>query len=233
MFWASWSLALLAKLGFFCRVWHYGFALAMPAFVSGIYLLLWILPQQLECCGVRPAPFRALLWLMLLSGLTQFTLASSNVYSHKTLPVGSGADTILTFGPQFRAEETDIVAALDWVDTHVPPGATLAVLPQGAMLNYLSRRVNPCGYAAWNPPELAAFGQEKMTAAFIAHSPDYVILIYWDYGEYDEDVFGAKKRFGLDVMQWIKAHYAPVHQIHWLKEQGQFAIQILKKNSSS
>jgi hypothetical protein len=53
--WTVWSLALLAKLGFFCRIWHYGFALAMPAFVSGIYLLLWALPRQLEQLGVRPA----------------------------------------------------------------------------------------------------------------------------------------------------------------------------------
>jgi hypothetical protein len=230
--WAVWSLGLLAKMGFFCRIWHYGFALAMPAFLSGIYLLLWVLPRQLESCGVRSTLFRGLLWLMLLPGLMQLTRASLHVYSNKTMPVGSGADTILAFDSHFRAEDADVAAALRWVESNVPPRATLAVLPQGALLNYLSRRVNPCGYAAWNPPELAAFGQEKMTDAFIRHSPDYLILLYKDYGEYDEGVFGARKRFGLDVMQWINAHYAPVHQIghDWLKEDGQFGIKILKKN---
>jgi len=231
--WAVWSLALLAKLGFFCRIWHYGFALAMPAFVSGIYLLLWALPEQLERCGVRPVLFRGLLWLMLLPGLTRLTQSSLKLYSDRTLPIGSGADTILAFNPHFRPIDADVTAAWRWVETNLPPSATLAVLPQGAMLNYLSRHTNPCGYVAWNPPELAAFGQDKMTGAFIAHSPDYVIELFINYGEYDEPIFGQEKRFGLEVQQWIDAHYQQVQLIghDWLKD-GQFGIKILKKNRS-
>jgi hypothetical protein len=229
--WTFWSLALLAKLGLYCRVWHYGFALAMPAFVSGLYLFLWALPRQLEACAVRPALFRGLLWLLLLPGLTRLTQASLNLYSHKTMPIGSGADTILAFDPHFLAVDADMAAALRWVETNVPPRATLAVMPQGTVLNYLSRRVNPCGYTVWNPPEMAAFGQENMTAAFIRHSPDYLILHYVNYHEYGEGIFGTEKRFGLEVMQWINAHYAPVCQIDhdWLQD-GQFGIKILKKN---
>jgi hypothetical protein len=231
--WTIWSLAMLAKLGFFCRIWHYGFALAMPAFVSGIYLLLWALPRQLERCGVRPGLFRGLLWLMLLPGLTRLTQASLLLYSDKTMPIGSGADTILAFDPHFRPVDADVAAALRWVETNMPPRASLAVLPQGAILNYLSRHANPCGYAAWNPPELAAFGQDKMTAAFIAHSPDYVIELFVNYGEYGEAIFGQEKRFGLEVQQWIDAHYQPAFLIghDWLKD-GQFGIKILKKNHS-
>jgi hypothetical protein len=231
--WAVWSLALLAKLGFFCRIWHYGFALAMPAFVSGIYFLLWALPEQLERFGVRPVLFRGLLWLMLLPGLTRLTQSSLKLYSDRTLPIGSGADTIMAFNPHFRPIDADVAAAWRWVETNLPPSATLAVLPQGAMLNYLSRHPNPCGYVAWNPPELAAFGQDKMTDAFIAHSPDYVIELFVNYGEYDEPIFGQEKRFGLDVRQWIDAHYQVVQLIghDWLKD-GQFGIKILKKNRS-
>jgi Dolichyl-phosphate-mannose-protein mannosyltransferase len=229
--WTVWSLALLAKLGFFCRIWHYGFALAMPAFVSGIYLLLWALPRQLERCGVRPIFFRSLMWLMLLPGLTRLTQASLKLYSDKTLSIGSGADTIVAFNPHFHPVDSQVATALHWVETNVPPGATLAVLPQGALLNYLSRHNNPCGYVAWNPPEIAAFGQEKMTAALIAHSPDYVIELFVNYGEYGENYFGLEKRFGLDAQRWIDAHYQLVDQIghDWLKD-GQFGIKILKKN---
>jgi hypothetical protein len=229
--WTVWSLALLAKLGFFCRIWHYGFALAMPAFVSGIYLLLWALPRQLEHCGVRPMFFRGLLWLLLLPGLTRLTQASLKLYSDKTLSVGSGADIILAFDPHFRPVDADVAAALRWVKTNVPPSATLAVLPQGAMINYLSRHINPCGYVAWNPPEMAAFGQEAMTAAFIAHSPDYVIELFVNYGEYGETYFGQQERFGLKAQQWIDAHYQPVLLIghDWVKD-GQFGVKILQKN---
>jgi hypothetical protein len=229
--WTVWSLALLAKLGFFCRIWHYGFALAMPAFVSGVYLLIWALPRQLENCGVRPALFRGLLWLMLLPGLTRLTQASLQLYSDKTLPVASGADAMVAFNPHFRPVDEIVANALSWVETNVPPSATLAVLPQGAILNYLSRHPNPCGYVAWNPPEVAAFGQQKMTDAFIAHSPDYVIELFVNYGEYGETYFGQQQRFGLEAQQWIDAHYQLVSLLghDWVKD-GQFGIKILKKN---
>jgi hypothetical protein len=228
--WAVWSLALLAKLGLYCRIWHYGFVLAMPAFVSAIYFFLWALPQQLGRCGFRPVLFRVLLWLMLLCGLAQLPQLSLNLYSHRTMPVGSGADTILAFSPYYRPLDAEVAEALSWVQTNVAPGASLAVLPQGAMLNYLSRHPNPCGYVAWNPPEMAAFGQAKMTDAFIQHSPDYVIELFIDYSEYDEKKFGQEKRFGGDVQRWIDAHYQLVQMIghDWLKD-GQFGIKILKK----
>jgi hypothetical protein len=232
--WTFWSLALTAKLGLFCRIWHYGFALAMPAFVSGVYFLLWALPRQVERCGgARTFLFQGLLWLMLLPGLARLTQDSLTLYAHKTMPVGSGGDTILAFDPHFRQKDADVAAALSWVEINVPARATLAVLPQGALLNYLSRHDNPCGYDLWNPPEMAAFGQEKMTRAFIEHSPDYVIELFINYGEYGEAVFGLQKRFGLDVQQWIDAHYQPAALIghDWLKD-GQFGIKIFKKKPS-
>src|SRR5262249_40000309 len=42
------ALFLLAKLGLYSRIWHYGFALAMPAFCVAIYLLHWMLPTVLQ-----------------------------------------------------------------------------------------------------------------------------------------------------------------------------------------
>src|ERR1051325_6423920 len=52
------ALFLLAKLGFYSRIWHYGFVLAMPAFCAAIYLLHWILPALLERVGVNRRLFR-------------------------------------------------------------------------------------------------------------------------------------------------------------------------------
>ena len=221
----------MVKLGLFCRIWHYGFALAMPGFLCGLYFLLWALPEQLKHLNVRPALFRGLMWLMLLPGLARLTQASQNMYAHKTMAVGSRADTIMAFDPHYRAKDSDLAAALSWVESNMPPRATMAVLPQGTLLNYLSRHDNPCSYTVWNPTELAAFGQEKMTGAFIASSPDYVIELYVSYADFDEPIFGQKKRFGLEVQQWIDAHYERVCLIghDWLKD-GQFGITILKKN---
>ena len=47
-------------------------------------------------------------------------------------------------GPEGNAVEArNLNLALDWIDKNIPPRATLATLPEGVMLNYLSRRVNP------------------------------------------------------------------------------------------
>ena len=48
LIWSVFALFLMAKQGFFPRLWQTGFALAMPAFVCGIFLLGWELPRFLE-----------------------------------------------------------------------------------------------------------------------------------------------------------------------------------------
>ena len=42
--WTVFALALLAKPGLHARAWHYGSALAMPAFVASACLLVWLVP---------------------------------------------------------------------------------------------------------------------------------------------------------------------------------------------
>ena len=45
--WLAFSFVMLAKLGFNPRISHYGVFLAMPAFLSAIYLLLHLMPRFL------------------------------------------------------------------------------------------------------------------------------------------------------------------------------------------
>jgi hypothetical protein len=65
---------------------------------------------------------------------------------------------------------------------------------------------------------------------FERHSPDYVILVGIDSSEFGESYFGLQKRFGLDLMEWIKLNYRPVALIgrDWLKEGG-FGMKIFQR----
>ncbi len=103
--WTVWSLAAMAKMGLFCRVWHYGFALAMPAFMAAIYFLLWELPRLLDRVTVRPLLFKFLVWAMIFTTLMRALQASLVIYSDKTLPVASGGDLIYGFGAHFRESD--------------------------------------------------------------------------------------------------------------------------------
>ncbi len=231
LLWGVFALSLLAKLGLFCRIWHYGFALAMPAFVAALYLLLWVIPLLLARYGVPRALFRTGLGLTLLLGFTLLFSQSELRYRQKTVPLGRGGDRILAFEPKTSPTGAAMQTALDWLSTNAAPNATLAVLPEGIMLNYLSRRTNPTRYCVWNPAEEDAFGQENMTAAFTNGSPDFVMLIERDAAEYGVKPFGQEPRFGLELMRWLERNYEPIGLIGQepLQRDGQFGIKILKK----
>lgn len=212
LMWGVFSLALLAKLGVFPRVYHYGFVLSMPAFLTGIYLLLWQLPALLETCGGRSGYFRAVISLGLLTGCVELRLDSQYLCDQRTALVGRGADRMLVFKPSFRASGVTLGRVADWIQTNTPPNCTLAVLPDGSMLNYLSRRTNPAGYLRWNPTEEAVFGRDNMTQAYIRARPDFIILIQLGTDEYGVKPFGEDARNGLELKQWIDAHYRAVYE---------------------
>ncbi len=233
LLWSLFAFGVLAKLGLYSRIWHYGFALAMPAFAGAIYLLLWLMPRLLEECGVRSRPFRATIWLLLMVGFLRLFIQSQVVYQGKTVAVGRGRDLILAFDEKINPAGPAIQSALDWMEKNVPSQATLVALPEGIMVNYLSRRVNPTRHVAWNPAELAVFGQENMLADFRENCPDYVMLIHRDTSEFGVKFFGQEQKFGLELMQWIDQNYQPV----WLigsepLRNSLFGIKILKRSST-
>ena len=209
--WSIFSLLLLAKLGLFPRVWHYGFVLAMPAFMTAIYFLLWQLPSVLGRLGVQPEYFRATISLGLLIGFTQLWQDSQFAYGERTEMVGKAGDRMLVAkGGTHGATTLGRVA--EWIETNTPAASTLAVLPDGAMLNYLARRTNPTGYLRWNPTECTLFGQDNMTSAFVRTRPDYIILIQYEVEGFKIKAFGQEASNGLALKQWIDAHYQPVYQ---------------------
>ncbi|HVV01723.1 MAG TPA: hypothetical protein VHH88_10210 [Verrucomicrobiae bacterium] len=232
MLWSVFAFALLAKLGFYTRVWHYGFALAMPALVAAIYFLLWSLPRLLENYGVRREPFRWAIGLLLLTAFLRLFVQSELVYRNKTVQIGSGADHFMAFDSKTNPAGPALESALEWLQNNTATNSTLAVLPEGVMLNYLSRRVNPARYLLWNPAELTVFGQAAMTADFERARPDYVVLVHRDASEYGAKYFGQSEKFGLGLMRWIGQNYHAV----WLVgseplKDSRFGIKILQRNS--
>jgi hypothetical protein len=234
LLWSIFGLGLLAKLGLFSRIWHYGFILAMPAFAAAIFLMFWYLPRVLEKCGVQRNLFRAAIWLLLLTAFLRLFVQSQNVLSAKTLEVGTGHDKIWTFNGKIHPAGPAVRSALAWMESNASPQSTLAVLPEGVMLNYLSRRVNPAKYLIWNPAEIVGFGQNTMTATFCENPPDYVMLIHRDPSEYGVKFFGQDERFGLRLMQWLESNYEPVCLIGSEPLRNSlFGIKILKRISAN
>jgi hypothetical protein len=232
LLWSVFGLALLAKLGLFPRIWHYGFALAMPAFVSSIYLLFRLLPALLERkFGVPAQPFRLLVGAVLVIGFANLFDQSQLIYAKKNLPLGAGGDELITYNPT-NEKSQGIYAAQLWTEKYMPTNATLAVLPEGISLNYLTRHVNPTPCLDWNPTMFTVFGQDTMTEAVEKNPPDYIFIVDWDSSEFKVGYFGSTPEYGQALMQWIQKNYKTQVLIgnEPLKD-GRFGIKILKRIS--
>ncbi len=228
--WSVFGLVLLAKMGFSGRIWHYGFYLAMPAAIACVYFLCGILPRWFQQAELDGAIFRVAIIGTLAIGTFRLVSTSGGIYQLKNYPVGDGADKIIAYHPDADARSYAVNLTLAWLKSNAPPEATLAVLPEGVMLNYLSRRTNPTPYTAITPAEVQAYGEENMLAAYQANRPDYIILIHRDSSEFGVGYFGQTPEFGRSTLRWIKQHYQPVYLIgHEPLQTNLFGIQILKR----
>ena len=197
------SFTLLLKILLNVRIWHYGFVLGMPA---ALYLIVasmdWI-PRRFAS-----HPDRGLAWRIATVGVLGIVAGlcwgqMSVVLSRKKFEAGSGRDS-------FRADASGhfINQFMHGVNRIVPAGATLAVIPEGAMLNYLLRLENPTPYANLMPPEMLVFGEERIVEAFRANPPDYIVLVNKDTTEFGARFFGQD--YGRSLARWIKDHYEGV-----------------------
>lgn len=227
LLWTCFALWLLAKLGLNTRIWHYGFHLAMPAVVANVYFVFWVLPRLLTSIHIHLPLYRAALGTVMAIALGQLLAHSNRFYQTKRFPVGTGGDLILTW---HTPETEGIKQALNWIDHQTPAAATLAVFPDGVMINYLSRRPNPTPYTSFTVPEMQAFGEPRMLAAYQAHPPDYIVLIHRSCAEYKLDYFGKDPANGQSIMRWVNQHYQKVWS--WGAEPlvtDNFGIKILQR----
>ena len=91
---------------------------------------------------------------------------------------------------------------------NLPPDATLAVVPEGAMINYLTRRKNPTGQLMLLPVEMAMYGEANVLAQFRTGPPGYILLLDRNTSEFGKKGFG--KDYGLDLQRWIDRNYHPI-----------------------
>jgi hypothetical protein len=233
--WTVLGMGLLGKIILNARIWQYGFALAMPAAILLVAVLVGVIPKQLRDGHGRAQWFRwfAVLIILLDVGFS-WQLSHSN-YSRKNLVVGDHGDAIITYGTQASPCGPAVAQLLRFIQSALPPDATFAVLPEGVMVNYLTRRSNPTPFSNFMPPELIIYGETSMVRAFKNQAPDFIILIHKDTKEYGEAFFGTNPSYGKALMDWISLHYTPVRQIlaEPLKD-DQFGIKVMqRKNADS
>jgi hypothetical protein len=219
------ALALLLKMILFARVWHYGFVLGMPGTLLLVAALLHWIPRKLAARA--PQIFRvgaaSLLGAMLLGHLA----LAAETRRGKTVRMGRGADALWTDAERGPA----MAQALAQLEA-LPSDATLAVLPDGVMLNYLARRRNSTPYVIGNPADMAMFGEGPMFAAYADAPPDAIALVHCDTAIYGFRYFGQD--YGQALARWIERNYVRQARIGAEPFRGEgFGIVLMRRRASA
>jgi hypothetical protein len=199
------GVALLAKIILAARVYHYGFVLAAPATLLVVAALLGHVPATIARRGGDAALFRAGVLVLLGLGLVVHLRIAAHWIGEKTVSVGSGPDTFLADGRGPVVNET-----LREIAARGGSGRTLAVLPEGVMLNYLARQPTSVRHLNFMPVELVMFGEDAMLEELAASPPDFVALVHKDAAEYGARFFGHD--YAPRLAAWVAEHYRPIAQ---------------------
>ena len=217
LIWAVFSLVLLGKTVLNTRLHHYGFYLAFPATLLCISVLVHDIPRVLAARwggGGGGRLFRAFASVVVLLLVGVLFGMSFLQYRAKSAAVGTGNDLLFIRDPDLDPASDAIVRALGRIEEWVPVDATLLVLPEGAMFNYLARRRNPTRYVNFMPPELDALGEDNMLAALREEPPDFIMLVHKDTpSDYGVSLFGASPGYGQRIMEWVRANYHTLETI--------------------
>jgi Dolichyl-phosphate-mannose-protein mannosyltransferase len=217
------SLALLMKILLAARIYHYGFVLGLPAGLLLIIFFVGYLPGISARFGASATRIVRRAGGGLLIGGVAAALATTGHYAvGKTARIGLGPD-------QFRGDAR--AAALEdcrrVLEGRLRPGATVTVLPEGVMLNYLLRRRSPVPYVNFMPLELVLYGESSMLSALRASPPDVIVLVHKDTTEYGYPLFGAD--YAAEILGWVKANYAPSLLIGHepFRKPSEFGIEVM------
>jgi len=227
---AAFALAMTGKMLLNARLYHYGFALAVPA-TALVAALAWSwLPARVAAVGGSAPVLRAAVAAALACFSGAHLAQTARMHAAKTVEVGTGADRVLA-----DARGTVVNEVLAWLDASLTAGGarpTVAVLPEGVTLNYLARLRNPTPYFNFMPPEIVLFGEEEILDAFRASPPDLVLLVHKDTSEYGVRFFGRDYAVRLGV--WIRENYRELKRFGDppLQPGSRFGIAVLTRDGA-
>lgn len=198
---AVFSGLLLGKVALRARIFHYGFALAMPATLLAL-CGLWDGGGQL-----RRGVTRAFLVPVFLGiALTLHIQIQRPFLNEPVTVVESRMGRIVADGRQVPT----IAAAVAWCRNNISQRETLLCVPEGIMLNYLAERRSPSRFTNFMPTEVLLFGEAAILSDLRQNSPDWIII-----APKNTDEWGV--RFGQGFLDqtilWIENNYDKVATI--------------------
>jgi dolichyl-phosphate-mannose-protein mannosyltransferase len=224
---AVYAGVMLVKIDLTARTYHYGFALALPAALLLVAVVLDWWPAELERRRWNGAVFRGTALGLLALFVYAHLQATAYQLSRQRYALGRGADRLL------GDERAGVLAkAADVLKTSAAPGDTLTVLPEGLLLNYMLRRRSASPYIDYMPSEVTHYGEPVLLAALQRSPPDWIALVDKDTSNFGARYFGQD--YGVELMSWTVDAYEPWSLIGPLPFSGQgFGVALLRRRGAS
>jgi hypothetical protein len=208
--WLVLSCVLLIKLGLKPRFYHYGFYLAMPATLLLVILSTHLAPLRLGGSGWDASSARVLSGALLTGLAVVLGLSSVSSMMRRTFEIGMGRDRMWVRPPESDPRTGSLAELVERLASGGDdPFSTMAVLPEGALLNFWLRTPASTPYPVLLPPELEVYGEETVLSAFKSRAPDLIVSLDRDMSEYAVEemsvVPGAPR-----LSAWLEVAYCVV-----------------------
>ncbi len=221
------ALFMISKIILNADLTDYGFTLALPATLVFIITFTYLIPNELEMHSMNKNILIATTSVILIFTCCVYIYITATHISQKKYIVGEGVNS-------FRADYRGafVEAARKKILDLDNSTSTLAVLPEGVMLNFLTGEKNSTPYVTLMPPEMILFGENNILNSFEKNPPDKILLIHIDTSEYGYPFFG-QEYYGVGIMDWIKSTYNPLGTFgdKPLVSGSTFGIEILQKKN--
>jgi hypothetical protein len=201
---STFAFLLLGKIFLDVRIYQYGCWLAMPAGMLLVGLIFGAIPKWISQRGGGGNVFQAGAAGIWITVLAFYLLQTRIGLTWATDSIATDGDGF--FGRYDRAPYID--RAVTVADQIIPPDKTLAVMPEGVIINYLSRRKSSIPYLNFNPPDLALYGEKNILDSLRHSSPDYIFLVNKQDSGFGTTYFG--RDFGIDLYNWIIQNYTQI-----------------------
>ncbi len=222
------SFALLLKIILNTHIYHYGFALALPATLVTLRWALYELPNHKKFFSGSADFYRSAMVVLGLAIIASHIALGHQIHQLKTYPVGSGWDTIIEYSPELDPRGPIVADTLHYIQNHIEPNIGIATLPYGNMINYMSRHPNPLRIHSLNPVEAHIYGEQQYLDDMKNISPEYVLLVDIEFTILGARYFGQD--YAQDIYLWIRKNYSVQKQFGAEPFAGKgFGIQILKR----
>jgi hypothetical protein len=212
LLWIS-AAAMLARMALSPRVYHYGFVQAAFAGVVSVAILVSSVPDFIRLEDASRKWYQAIVAILVGGIITVVASNSMQFYSYHTLPVSVGDDQFYTFDQNASPTGVLVEQARQFIEMDKAQNNvhSLLVLPEGVMLNYLTRLPDPIPYYFFAPFVLAYGRIDDILHRLEASPPDRIIVISRDLREFGVGRFGDSPEHGQKLIEYIVKNYVAIN----------------------